>query len=159
MNKETLFMLASILIALLVVPFSYLFSVVEKTEEFNELILNVGILACASGCSFLVYFFSFNPKIRRAFIGGAALMAAAIQALVIYGVLLSEGDPKGVVVLFQIYLFSSVGPLILSTIWTFIRPRWIYPQQGSAVKYALFGCLTGPINYLITLLIFYAVTR
>ncbi|WP_240017656.1 hypothetical protein [Mannheimia haemolytica] len=56
-------------------------------------------------------FLSLNPKIRHAFIGGSAITAAAIQAWVLYGVLLSENDPKSAVVLFQIYLFSSLGPL------------------------------------------------
>lgn len=156
MSKETLFMLISIFIALVIVP---LVSIGGTTEaESQRLSMNFGMLALAAGCSFLAYFLTFNPKIRRAFIGGAALTAAAIQAWAIYGVLLSSGDPKGAVVLFQIYLFCSLGPLLLSAIWAFTRPRWLYPQQGSVVKYALFGGLTTVINYLVTLLIFYILT-
>ncbi|QLB19773.1 hypothetical protein [Mannheimia granulomatis] len=158
MKKETVFLLISVLIALVIVPISYLFSVIEEIDEFNLLAINTGILAIVSGCSFLVYFLRFNPKIRHAFIGGAALTAAAIQAWVIYGVLLSNGDPKGTVVLFQLYLFSSVGPLLLSSIWAFSLPPCIYPLQGGSVKYALFGGLTTAINYVLTLFIFYVLT-
>ncbi|HDL5698980.1 TPA: hypothetical protein PXE99_000777 [Mannheimia haemolytica] len=158
MSKETLFMLVSVFIALVLVPITYVLGIKEEGEIALKA-MNFGMLAIASGCSFLAYFLSFNPKIRRAFIGGAALTAAAIQAWAIYGVLLSENDPKSAVVLFQIYLFSSLGPLVLSTIWAFTRPRWIYPQQGSTVKYALFGGLITPINYLITILVFYIATR
>ncbi|HDL5698981.1 TPA: hypothetical protein PXE99_000778 [Mannheimia haemolytica] len=157
MRRETLFMVISLLIALAVVPASYTFKGIEYADS-TALFRAFGMLAIASGSSFLAYFLSLNPKIRRAFIGGAALTAAAIQAWVIYGVLLSKGDPKGAVVLFQIYLFSSLGPLVFSAIWAFTRPRWIYPKQGSAVKYALFGGLTTVINYFITLFIFYILT-
>ncbi|HGO5815265.1 TPA: hypothetical protein ACK3JR_001131 [Mannheimia haemolytica] len=153
MSKETLFMLISVFIALVIVPLAYSLSIAKETAE-----VNMGMLAIAAGCSFLAYFLSLNPKIRHAFIGGAAITAAAIQAWALYGVLLSESDPKGAVVLFQIYLFSSLGTLLFSTLWAFTRPRWLYPQQGSAVKYALFGGLTTVINYFITLLIFYVLT-
>lgn len=89
MSKETLFMLISIFIALVIVP---LVSIGGTTEaESQRLSMNFGMLALAAGCSFLAYFLTFNPKIRRAFIGGAALTAAAIQAWAIYGVLLSSG--------------------------------------------------------------------
>lgn len=157
MSKETLFMLISVFIALVLVPIAYVLGIKEEVEIAVKTI-NFGVLVLASGCSFLAYFLSLNPKIRRAFIGGAALTAAAIQAWAIYGVLLSSGDPKGAVVLFQIYLFSSLGPLFFSAIWAFTRPRWLYPLQGSAVKYALFGSLTTVINYFLTLLIFYVLT-
>lgn len=158
MRRETLFMVISLLIALAVVPASYTFKGIEYADS-TSLFRAFGMLAIASGSSFLAYFLSLNPKIRRAFIGGAALTAAAIQVWAIYGVLLSSGDPKGAVVLFQIYLFSSFGPLILSTIWTFTRPRWIYPQQGGSIKYALFGGLATIINYFITLFIIYVLTK
>ncbi|HGO5823611.1 TPA: hypothetical protein ACK3JW_001285 [Mannheimia haemolytica] len=153
MSKETLFMLISVFIALVIVPLAYSLSIAKETAE-----VNMGMLAIAAGCSFLAYFLSLNPKIRRAFIGGAAITAAAIQAWALYGVLLSESDPKGAVVLFQIYLFSSLGTLLFSTLWAFTRPRWLYPKEGSSVKYALFGGLTTVINYFITLLIFYVLT-
>ncbi|HDL1244610.1 TPA: hypothetical protein PWU98_001858 [Mannheimia haemolytica] len=153
MSKETLFMLISALIALVILPLAYTVGIAKETLGGN-----MGMLSIAAGCSFLAYFLSLNPKIRHAFIGGSAITAAAIQAWVLYGVLLSENAPKSAVVLFQIYLFSSLGPLFFSAIWAFTRPRWIYPKQGSAVKYALFGGLTTVINYLITLFIFYILT-
>ncbi|AHG78841.1 hypothetical protein X875_2210 [Mannheimia varigena USDA-ARS-USMARC-1388] len=157
MSKETLFMLFSVLIALVIIPASYMFSNVDPLES-SSVFKQFGMLSVASACSFLAYFLAINPKIRRAFIGGAALTTAVIQAWAIYGVLLSKGDPKGAVVLFQIYLLSSLGLLLVSTIWVFARPRWIYPQQGSAVKYALFGGSTTVINYFIILFIFYIFT-
>lgn len=158
MSKETLFMLASISLALVIVPASYMFSdldTLENTPVFKQF----GMLSVASGCSFLVYFLAIHPKIRQAFIGGASLTSGAIQAWAIYGVLLSQGDPKGAIALLQIYLLSSLGLLVVSTIWVFVRPRWIYPEQGSAVKYALFGSSTTVINYFIILFIFYILTR
>lgn len=156
MSKETLFMLISLFIALIVVPVASILGMTEA--QSNMLAVNFGMLALASGCSFLAYFLVLNPKIRRAFIGGAALTAAVIQAWAIYGVLLSHSDPKSAIVLFQIYLFGSLGPLLLSSLWAFTRPRWCYPQQGNAVKYALFGGLATVINYLLTIFTFYILT-
>lgn len=155
MQKDARVILSGMLLALLVVPAIAAYWALPALGATPTMVF--GRLCIASGCTFLAYFLARQKPIEPAFIGGSALAAAAIQAWVLYGIHLSEANDGAL--FFELYLFCSLGTLIVSTLVMLIRPRWLFPTHANTTKYALRGGLATVLNYFITILFFVLLTR